>query len=203
MDAGSFVFEANGVRWACDLGLQSYHSLESKGINLWDGKQDGERWKIFRLNNLSHNTLTINGQLHLANGAALIKEFSAENKSAVVDLSPVFAGQAAKATRRFQFAPPQVVISDELEGLKADDTVRWAMLTKAEVTLNGNEAILTQNGQKLRVLLQSETPARFEILSAEPPNEYDALNPGFRFLIVNFKSPEDGKLQFSVTLQTT
>jgi hypothetical protein len=123
MDAGSFILETNGVRWACDLGLQSYHSLESKGIGLWDGKQDGQRWRIFRLNNFSHNTLTINRQLHSANGAAIIKEFSAQNKSAVVDLSAVFAGQAAKVTRRFQFAPPQVVISDELEGLKAGDTV--------------------------------------------------------------------------------
>ncbi|HEY0074277.1 MAG TPA: heparinase II/III family protein [Abditibacteriaceae bacterium] len=202
MDAGSFILEANGVRWACDLGMQNYHSLESKGISLWDGKQEGQRWQIFRLNNFSHNTLTINKQLHVANGAAIIKEFSAQNKSAVVDLSAVFAGQAAKVTRRFQFAPPEVLITDELEGLKAGDTVRWAMLTKAGIGLNGNEAILTQDGQKLRIQLQSPQPASFESISAEPPNEYDAPNPGYRFLIANFTAPESGKLQFSITLQT-
>lgn len=203
MDAGSFILEANSVRWACDLGLQSYHSLESKGIDLWNSKQDSQRWKVFRLGNLSHNTLTVNGQLHLANGAAVIKEFSAQNKSAVVDLSAVFAGQAAKVTRRFHFAPPQVVLTDELEGLKGGDNVRWAMLTKAEIALNENEAILTQGGQNLRVQLQSAHPASFETVSADPPNEYDAPNPGYRFLIANLKAPESGKLQFSVTLQAT
>ena len=60
MDVGSFVLEADGVRWAIDLGNQSYHSLESKGIRLWDDGQKGQRWKVFRLNNRSHNTLTIN-----------------------------------------------------------------------------------------------------------------------------------------------
>ena len=28
MDAGSFVFESKGVRWACDLGNQKYAPLE-------------------------------------------------------------------------------------------------------------------------------------------------------------------------------
>ena len=98
---------------------------------------------------------------------------------------------------------PQVVITDELEGLKVVDTVRWDMLTKADIFLNGVEAILSQKGQKLRVLLQSDNPASFETLSAEPPKDYDAPNPGFRFLVANFKAPENGNLQFSVTLQTT
>ena len=31
MDAGSFIFERDGVRWAMDLGMQSYITLESKG----------------------------------------------------------------------------------------------------------------------------------------------------------------------------
>ncbi|MCH7885232.1 MAG: heparinase II/III family protein, partial [Planctomycetes bacterium] len=35
MDIGSFVMDANGVRWAIDLGAHNYHSLESKGINIW------------------------------------------------------------------------------------------------------------------------------------------------------------------------
>jgi hypothetical protein len=34
MDAGSFVFELDGVRWAVDPGNQSYHALEKIGFNL-------------------------------------------------------------------------------------------------------------------------------------------------------------------------
>jgi len=39
MDGGSFILEADGVRWAEDLGLQSYHSLESRGVQLWSMHQ--------------------------------------------------------------------------------------------------------------------------------------------------------------------
>lgn len=59
MDAGSFVYEKNGVRWAMDLGMQNYFSLESKGVDLWNQSQEGQRWDVFRLNNMAHNTLTI------------------------------------------------------------------------------------------------------------------------------------------------
>ncbi|MEZ0216057.1 MAG: heparinase II/III family protein, partial [Rariglobus sp.] len=34
IDAGSFVFEAGGVRWAVDPGMEEYHRIESMGINL-------------------------------------------------------------------------------------------------------------------------------------------------------------------------
>ena len=34
MDAGSFVFEAKGVRWAVDPGMQDYNSLESLSSDL-------------------------------------------------------------------------------------------------------------------------------------------------------------------------
>ena len=44
MDAGSFIYERKGIRWAIDLGMQNYLSLESRGINLWDQSQEGQRW---------------------------------------------------------------------------------------------------------------------------------------------------------------
>ena len=46
MDVGAFVMDADGVRWADDLGMQDYESLESKGVKLWGKTQDAERWKI-------------------------------------------------------------------------------------------------------------------------------------------------------------
>ncbi|MGN0189555.1 MAG: Heparinase II/III-like protein, partial [Candidatus Cryptobacteroides sp.] len=42
MDAGSFVYDAFGVRWSADLGLQSYATLEPY-INLWDMNDGSER----------------------------------------------------------------------------------------------------------------------------------------------------------------
>ncbi|MHC4170726.1 MAG: heparinase II/III domain-containing protein, partial [Planctomycetota bacterium] len=44
MDSGSFVLDADGVRWAMDLGAEGYHGIESRGMNLWDRSQDSDRW---------------------------------------------------------------------------------------------------------------------------------------------------------------
>jgi rhamnogalacturonyl hydrolase YesR len=204
MDAGSFIFEADGVRWARDLGMQQYYSLESKGINLWDGKQTGDRWKVFRLNNHSHNVLTIDDQLFNAAGAAQITKFSEQKDAsiAVLDLSPVYAGQAKKVTRGFVFRPgKQVLIRDELEGLKPGSAVRWAMVTDAKITFNGEAATLSESGKTLHVQLLAPASAQLASISAEPPKDaFDAPNPGQQILIVNAVAPASGALEICVQL---
>jgi hypothetical protein len=204
MDAGSFVFEANGVRWASDLGMQDYLSLESKGVDMWNGKQDGGRWSVYRLGPFSHSTLVIDNQLHRVEGLAHITHFSGEGKDtgAIVDLSPVFKGQASRVNRGFIFRPgSHTLLRDELEGLRPGAVVRWAMLTRAEVALSGTEATLTQKGKQLKVSLRSSVGAKWEVIPADPPqNDYDAPNPGARLLIANLTVPESGKLDLSVLL---
>ena len=71
LDAGSFVYDADGVRWAADLGLQSYSTLEPY-IDLWNMNDNSERWTAFRYNNLNHNTITINGEYHRVAGAGTV-----------------------------------------------------------------------------------------------------------------------------------
>ena len=208
MDGGSFVFEANGVRWACDLGMQDYLSLESKGIGLWDGSQTGQRWDVFRVGPLPHNTLTINGQKHTVTGTARFTHFGKAEKEAgaIVDLSPLFAGLAQSVRRRWAFrAGRDVLIRDEIAGLQTGGVVRWAMLTRAEVTVSpsGSEATLTQNGKTLRVVLQASVPAKWEVTPAGGPNPYDAPNPGARLLQAHCLAPASGCVDISVALIPT
>ncbi len=40
MDAGSFILEADGVRWAVDPGMEEYPALEAAGVDLWSSGQD-------------------------------------------------------------------------------------------------------------------------------------------------------------------
>jgi len=205
MDAGSFVLDVDGVRWAKDLGMQDYESLESKSVGLWNSAQDGGRWSVFRLNNFSHSTLTINGQLHQVNGRADIIRYSGDSATphAVVDLTPVFAGQAEKVVRGFKMLPNRrVLIQDELTGLKPNDLVRWALVTPADVKVDGRQATLTQKGKTLRLDLASPVEGKFEVISGDPPpNGYDAPNPGTSILIVNLRAPASGKLMIQVLLQ--
>lgn len=205
MDAGSFVFESDGIRWARDLGMQDYDSLESKGVKLWDSKQEGDRWKVFRLGPFSHNTLTINGQLHNADGDARITRFGAvATAGAVVDLSPVFVGQATRVTRGFLFrAGKDVTIRDEVEGLEAGDTVRFALMTGAQIAISddGKMATLTSKGKSLMVKLTDESGAKLEAASGQGPSATDAENKGMQLLVANFTAPATGKMSWAVTLR--
>ena len=75
MDGGSFVLDADGVRWAYDLGAENYHRIESRKMDLWNMSQSSDRWTIFRLGSLSHNTLAIDGALQQAKGSAKVVSF--------------------------------------------------------------------------------------------------------------------------------
>lgn len=205
MDAGSFVFESDGVRWAKDLGMQDYYSLESKGIQIWDPAQDGQRWQVFRLNNFSHNTLTLDGQLHCVTGEAEITQFSKTEKQsfAILDMTAVFTGQVRKAERGFLFRPSQdLCIVDELEGLKPGTTVRWTMVTGAEISLDGHEAILRQDGKELYVSLTSLPGSVFHIASADPSADgFNAPNPGIQILVADITAPDSGAVRIGVMLK--
>ncbi len=102
MDAGSFIYEYDGVRWAVDLGQHDYNRLEQAGVDLWNMKRDSPRWEIFRIGPDSHNTLMFNGNRHDVDGQAeIIRHFDApRRKGAVVDLTPTFAGDARRVCAR-------------------------------------------------------------------------------------------------------
>lgn len=186
MDVGSFVLDSEGVRWAVDLGPESYHKIESRGMNLWGRKQGDERWSIFRYNNLSHNTLVVNGQHQRVDGYAPIIRYSDEGafRHVVFDMSKVYKAQLAEAFRGAGLLPTgQVVIQDEFKATEQPATVRWAMVTPAEVTVESNNKALLKIGRKvmhLTVLTDEEIQLR--IYSTEPKADYDAPNPGTRLI---------------------
>jgi hypothetical protein len=205
MDAGSFVLEADGVRWGIDLGSQDYRSLESKGVDLWNRSQGSQRWQVFRLGPLGHGTLVIDGAPQRVDGMAKVAEFSSDGARphAVLDLSPAYAGQAAEVRRRFDFAAAEreVIVSDALSGLRPGADVRWAMATRAAVEPDGPRAVLRQDGRTLTAQLEAPAGARFEAIPADPPADYDAPNPGVRLLVAHLLAPAGGRLEIRVTLR--
>ncbi|MBO5958903.1 MAG: hypothetical protein J6Q65_02155, partial [Lentisphaeria bacterium] len=48
MDGGSFILEADGVRWALDLVMEPYYPLEKRGFSIWKVHQESDRWRVFR-----------------------------------------------------------------------------------------------------------------------------------------------------------
>jgi len=186
MDVGSFVLDAEGVRWAIDLGPESYHKIESRGMNLWGRSQDAERWRIFRYNNLSHNTLVVNGQHQRVNGNAPIIRFSDERAfpHVVFDMSDVYKGQLTQALRGAALLPTgQVVIQDEFKAASQPAMVRWAMVTPAEVSIESNKsALLEKEGKSMHLTVFTDEDIKLRTYSTEPKADYDARNPGTRLI---------------------
>jgi hypothetical protein len=182
MDIGSFVMDAMGVRWAMDFGMQDYESLESKGVKLWGRTQDSERWTVFRINNFAHNTLAVDSQLQRVDGKGEIISHGARKgfQYAVLDLSSVYQGQLASARRGIAIVEGrQVLVRDEWTSSDRETQVRWNLLTPAEVHITGpNEALLSQQGRTLRIVVESDVPIRMRTWSTNPPRSFDAPNPG-------------------------
>ena len=180
MDAGSFIYEWNGVRWAMDLGSQSYYSLEKLGIKIWGKGQDSERWSVFRLNNFSHNTLTVNNSLHRCEGMAEIKEvYNSENKyGAKFDMSDIFFDLESAHRTIYIDKNSKVTCIDEVKAGNKKCNVRWNMVTPAEVKIINKRTIgLKKDGKE--VILHTTTPrAKAYIMSNEPTTEYDCENKG-------------------------
>lgn len=204
MDIGSFVMEADGVRWAMDFGMQDYESLESKGIKLFGRTQDAERWTVFRLTNLVHNTLSINGQHQLVSGTAPITSYGKKNNfmNAVEDLSEIYKDQIKTSKRGIAIVgKSHVLVRDEIETLDKETTVRWTMLTPASVKITGsNQAELTKDGKSLMLEVEGPQSIIMKTWSTDPPNSYDAPNPGTTLVGFEVTLPAGSRTALNVKL---
>ena len=184
MDVGSFVLEADGVRWAIDLGAQDYGSLESRGMGIWNRSQKSDRWKVYRYHNRSHNTLLVDAIGQVVNASAEITAFSDAPSFpyTIMDMSKVYDKQLAHAERGFALLPDgRVLIQDEITVGDKPTKVRWAMTTRATITeIDQGSATLSLNEKQLYLQSLSPADAAIEIFSTDPPNEWDAPNPDTR-----------------------
>jgi hypothetical protein len=182
MDVGSFIMEAKGERWAMDFGMQDYNSLETAGVDLWNMKQNSQRWEVFRYNNFVHNTLTVNNQLQKVDGYAPITSWS-DNPSmmnAITDITSVYKGLLKKSIRGIAIVDNQyVTVRDEIEAITSETVVRWNLLTSATVNITGNNtAVLTKNGKTLTIKVREPASVTMKTWSTVPPHSYDAANQG-------------------------
>ena len=203
MDIGSFVLDGNGVRWAVDLGAEGYHRIESRGMNLWSASQNSDRWKIFRQSNHGHNTLVIDGQLQRASGHGKIVDFSPGGTfpHTVVDLSSVYQDQAETVHRGVALcASHEVLIQDELKGLKPGSRVRWGMITPGVPREPGGAALeLRQPAARLTLRILSPSASAWQIIAtSKPRNEWDSPNPETRMGAFEAVAPPSGELVLAV-----
>ena len=157
-DQGSFYFESDGVTWATDLGMQDYESLESAGVDLWDMTQDSERWDVFRIGPFSHNILTVNGHTPKVNCVVNIsqtwkpEQVTKESRTgAVLDLTLPYSEDLTSCKRAVYLQGADLHIVDLLEAGDTVCSVRWAMCTEAEASLEDRSEIVPYYVPTLRL----------------------------------------------------
>jgi hypothetical protein len=178
MDAGSFVFELNGVRWAVDPGVQDYNALEQAGFDLWNQTQNSARWSLITKGNQGHGTLTVDDERFKVDATAPIIDFkSGSIPEATVNMTPVFDGHVVSASRRFiKDTNHSIAIEDQLVLTDSTRTVTWAMMTTADVIPTYGGATLNQDGQTLYFKVMK--PANFwvSVINIDPPpTKYDKV----------------------------
>ncbi|MFY0654824.1 MAG: heparinase II/III family protein [Cyclobacteriaceae bacterium] len=203
MDIGSFVMEADGVRWATDLGSQNYESLESLGMKINGKSQDAERWTIFRMNTFSHNVLIVDGEQQRVDGYAQIDKHSDQEDFmySISDISSVYNGQLKSVSRGVALKDLKyTIIRDEFETMDKTTTIRWNMVTYSAVELGDKEATLIDNGKVLKMKVQGPDNIEMKTWSTAPTNNYDAENPGTIMVGFECKIPANTQQAFEVIL---
>lgn len=204
MDAGSFVFEKDEVRWAIDLGLQNYLELEKSGIDLWNYSQASSRWSVLRYNNNYHNTLTVNGQNHnVAGKASITNRFNTPvEKGIELDLTPVLYPELTNSKRKLVLINGNYAqIEDNVITGNKPTIIKWSMVTNASpIFVDKNTIELNQNGKSLMLRISTTETITLQSWSTSPQSPSDADN--FGSVIIGFESvlPPNHTANYKVTL---
>ncbi|EKN20021.1 hypothetical protein HMPREF1076_00217 [Parabacteroides goldsteinii CL02T12C30] len=186
MDIGSFVFEADDIFWGIDMGGEEYNRLETRGVDLWNTRQNSQRWDVYRYNNLSHNTLSFNNKYQEVKGKTKIDEYSDQenHKFVISDLTPVYKNQVRSVKRAVSLVNKEfAVVEDLIETTKNFTMMTWTMVTPASAKiLSENVMLLEKDGKKLYIKVEGPRKIRWHILPAQSDFSYDSPNPGISII---------------------
>lgn len=206
LDLGTFVLDAQGVRWATELGSDDY--------NLKGYFADSLRWTYYRLRTEGQNTLVLNPSAEPSqapDAAADIERFESTGDGgfAIADLSPAYAEHAEEVRRGLKLTSGrrQVLVQDEIEARDPTE-VWWFMHTRADVEVSddGRSATLRRGGETLRARLLSPSAGRFTVrpaapLPPSPDPEGQAKNEGVRKLSIHVTGVAEARIAVLLTPQ--
>ena len=208
MDGGSFILDAHRIRWAVDLGSESYSPIEANpaiGNALWTMSQDSKRWWLYRLSTWSHNVPMIDGCQQWVKGNARVTsvETNAEGSCATLDLSSLYTNATSVVrTGTMSAAGRRYLLRDVLRGVRRNGRVRWSMITKATPEIDGLRVTLRQNGKEILLEQCGAQTGAWQAQPAEGPNSWDSPNAGCAQLTFTVTVPSSGTVDMAVRFVT-
>ncbi len=203
MDVGSFILEADGVRWAVDAGTEQYGMMRKGDFDLWDYSQNSGRWTTFRVGPDGHNILRFDNALQNVNGKAEITKLPGDNGDMgnLVELTPLYQNQVSRVQRSVRLhADCTFTISDEWTTGEKAVHASWQWLTRAEVTVTNDGAILKQDDKALQFRIIEGKGARIEVEDiSQARNIIDSPNPGLSRIVIRMETPPQTGASLVVT----
>ncbi|MEI7828217.1 MAG: heparinase II/III family protein [Prolixibacteraceae bacterium] len=180
MDIGSFVMDAMDVRWAMDFGMSDYTILEANNVDLWNMSQNSQRWDVFRLNNMAHNTLTINGNKQLVTANVPVENLvnTTSLKSVEMNLTPAYKNDVTNCRRTASIVSNRYVeIKDVVQASSKPLTIRWNLLTQASPQKVSDKVIrLSQSNKNLYLVFDGTDAVTAKAWSTKPTTSYEESN---------------------------
>lgn len=171
-------------------------------------KQKSWRWRVFRLGNPAHNTLTVGSMQHCVGGRATI--FNVVDTDAarggVIDLSEVFQGQLSSARRKILLLDnDSLLVADAIRALpEAPADIQWRMVTDASPQITEEGILLEQGGYRMLLSASSDdsslTP-EYKIWPAAGTEEWDVPNPGKSIVGYSIRIPAGRECTISLSLR--
>lgn len=194
LDAGSFVFDALGQRWAYDLGGDDY------ALPAYFGST---RWNYYRLRAEGHNTLVINPSASADQKANAIttlfrNEASAEGSVSVADLTAAYQG-LSRVWRGVAVSnrDGSLLVQDEIISSTAAE-VWWFMHVKlsasqVQISDDGASAMLTSGTNRLWVRVLDGSGAQLTLvdpvpLATSPNPSGQNANVGYKKLAIHLSN---------------
>lgn len=174
MDVGTFIVETDGVRWSDDPGADSY---DLPGF--WDYSPHGQRWHYFRNTNFGHNTLAIDEKIQYSAGAGKIITYNDQIPQPyfTIDMTTAYDGQASSVLRTFTLEDYRSVsITDKVSLISSSQEITWNMVTAAQISNKGKEAVLTKDGKSFSLKIISPENAVFTSKQATRFTEKEYLS---------------------------
>ncbi len=229
LDGGSFVYDAYGVRWAMDLGRATYGDTNTAvGGQLWDMGKNSRRWDVFRLNNFSHNVITINGNKHNSTSKAFIDpKWFDQNPDKLGGKFTMYGysfngndHDVATSSQYPQYDSPSrvcefinnnedMMVTDWMTACAGKNPViRWAMVTPSVVTIVDDTHVkLEQAGKTLYLTFKiNRDKSTFDASKnltlitypAKGPNTWDEPNTGINIVAYELQLAPEETMNVSV-----
>jgi hypothetical protein len=219
MDGGFFVYDSQGIRWGMDFGKYDYDAQGTVNDN--DFSQASQRWDIFRVSNLSQNTISIkkasetSWQHHKVDGNATIDELYDTNakRGAKVNMKSLLGlnNELLAATRSAYIVDESYFeVKDFISNGSSDINLYWNMVTRSTIELiSPSKLRLTQGGKRVILEVVSSSPAvtftmatnrSTDPVDYNPAATADSKNPGTVMIGFEATIPANNDVTFTVTI---